>query len=111
MQANLLKSFTFIEWSAAAVLALLALCYNEIAGVFSRHMIIHIALMTVAAPVLASLLRKLRHSFIHPASVATLCSVITLQAAVFFAWHSPPGVVLAMEGPAGALLMQATLLF
>jgi putative membrane protein len=111
MQANLLKSFTLMEWAAVAVLALLALCYIEIAGVFSRHMIIHIALMAVAAPVMASLLRKLRHSFTQPASVATLCAVITLQAALFLAWHSPPGVGLALGGPAGALLMQATLLF
>jgi putative membrane protein len=111
MQANLLKLFSFMELAALAVLALLALCYIEIAGVFSRHMIIHIALMAVAAPVMASLLRKLRHSFTQPASAATLCMIITLQAALFLAWHSPRGVGLAMDGPAGALLMQATLLF
>jgi putative membrane protein len=111
MQANLLKSFTLMEGAAVAVLALLALCYIEIAGVFSRHMIIHIALMAVAAPVMASLLRKLRHSFTQPVSVASVCMIITLQAALFLAWHSPPGVSLAMSGTAGALLMQATLLF
>jgi putative membrane protein len=54
MQANLLKSFTLMEGAAVAVLALLALWYIEIAGIFSRHMIIHIALMTVAAPITAS---------------------------------------------------------
>lgn len=111
MQANLLKSFAFMELTALAVLALLALCYVEIAGVFSRHMIIHIALMTVAAPVLASLLLRLRYSFAKPASVATLFAAIILQAVLLFAWHSPPGIGLAMEGHAGALLMQATLLF
>lgn len=111
MQAISLKSFNFMELSAVAVLALLALCHNQIAGVFSRHMIIHIALMAVAAPVFASLLRKLCHSYTQPAGVATLGVVITLQAALFFAWHSPPGVGLAMRGPAGALLMQATLFF
>ena len=111
MQANPLKSFAFMELAALAVLALLAFCYVEIAGVFSRHMIIHIALMTVAAPVLASLLLKLRYSSAKPASVSTLFAAITLQAALLFAWHSPPGIGLAMEGHAGALLMQATLLF
>ncbi len=111
MQANLLKSFAFMELAALAVLALLTLYYVEIAGAFSRHMIIHIALMTVVAPVLASLLQKLRYSSAKPASVATLFAVITLQAALLFAWHSPPGIGLAMEGHAGALLMQATLLF
>lgn len=99
-----------MELSALAVLALLTLCYVEIAGAFSRHMIIHIALMTVAAPVLASLLLKLRYSSIKPASVSTLFTVVTLQAALLFAWHSPPGIGLAMAGHAGTLLMQVTLL-
>lgn len=111
MQANLLKSFAFIELAALAVLAFLALCYVEFAGAFSRHMIIHIALMTVAAPVLASLLLKLRYSSAKSASASTLFSAITLQAVLLFAWHSPLGIGLAMEGQAGALLMQATLLF
>ncbi|TAK59934.1 cytochrome c oxidase assembly protein [Methylobacter sp.] len=111
MQANLLKSFAFMESAALAVLALLGLCYVEIAGTFSRHMIIHIALMTVAAPVLASLLLKLRYSSAKPASISTLFAAITLQAALLMAWHSPLGIGLAMEGHAGALLMQATLLF
>lgn len=110
MQTNPLKSFAFMELSALAVLALLTLCYVEIAGVFSRHMIIHIALMTVVAPVLASLLLKLRYPSVKPAGVSTLFTVITLQAALLFAWHSPPGIGLAMAGHAGALLMQATLL-
>jgi len=111
MQANLLKSLAAMELAALAVLALLALCYVGIAGAFSRHMIVHIALMTVAAPVLASLFLKLRYSSAKPASVSTLFAAITLQAALLFAWHSPPGIGLAMEGHAGALLMQATLLF
>lgn len=110
MQTNPLKSFAFMELSALAVLTLLTLCYVEIAGVFSRHMIIHIALMTVAAPVLATLLLKLRYPSFKPAGVSTLFAVITLQAALLFAWHSPPGIGLAMAGHAGALLMQATLL-
>ncbi len=111
MQAKLLKSFAFIELAALTVLALLAFCYVEIAGVFSRHMIVHIALMTVAAPVLAGLLVKLRYSSVKPASVSILFSAIVLQAALLFAWHSPQGIGLAMAGQAGALLIHASLLF
>lgn len=111
MQTNLLKSFAFMELSALAVLALLSFCYAEIAGVFSRHMIIHIALMTVAAPVLASLLLQRRNLSTQPASVSTLVAAIALQSALLFAWHSPLGIGLVMNGHAGDLLMQATLLF
>ncbi|MFA5017286.1 MAG: cytochrome c oxidase assembly protein [Methylobacter sp.] len=108
MQAYPLKSFAFMELAALTVLVLLGFCYVENAGVFSRHMIIHIALMTVAAPVLASLLLKLSAK---SASVSTLFAAVTLQAALLFAWHSPLGVGLAMKGHAGTLLMQATLFF
>ncbi len=111
MQANLLKSFAFMELAALAVLALLTLCYAEFAGAFSRHMIIHIALMTVVAPVLASWILKLRYSSAKPASAATLFAVIVLQTGLLFAWHSPPGIGLAMQEHGGALFMQATLLF
>jgi len=108
MQAYPLKSFAFMELAALAVLVLLGFCYVENAGVFSRHMIIHIALMTVAAPVLASLLLKLSAK---SASVSTLFAAVTLQAALLLAWHSPLGIGLAMKGHAGTLLMQATLFF
>jgi putative membrane protein len=111
MQANLLKSLALMELAALAVLALLAFCYVDMAGAFSRHMIIHIALMTVAAPILASLLLKLRYSAARSASVSTLFIAITLQAALLLAWHSPSGIGLAMGGHTGALLMQASLLF
>ncbi|TRW96135.1 cytochrome c oxidase assembly protein [Candidatus Methylobacter oryzae] len=104
MQANLLKSF------ALTVLALLTFCYVEMAGAFSRHMIIHMALMTAAAPILALKLRYLSSQ--QSASVSTLVAAIILQLALLFAWHSPPGIRLAMAGGhGGALLMQASLLF
>lgn len=111
MQANLLKPFVVMELAALAVLALLAFCYVDLAGAFSRHMIVHIAVMTVAAPVLASLFLKLGYTSSQPARVSTLFAVVTLQAVLLFAWHSPPGIGLAMKGHAGAWLMQATLLF
>lgn len=111
MQANHLKSFTFMELAALAVLALLTFCYIEVAGAFSRHMIIHIVLMTVAAPFLAGLLLNRGYLSAGSTGVATLFAAILLQGALLFAWHSPPGIGLAMKGPAWALPMQATLLF
>lgn len=99
-----------MELTALAILALLAFCYTEIAGIFSRHMIIHIALMTVAAPILAGLLLRRRYLSSKSASLSTLFAAIIVQAALLFAWHSPPGISLAMDGHAGALIMQATLL-
>ncbi|MDD5460246.1 MAG: cytochrome c oxidase assembly protein [Methylococcales bacterium] len=111
MQANQLKTSIWIELTALTVLALLVFCYIEFAGAFSRHMIVHIALMTVAAPVLASWLLKWRYSSPRPASMTKLLAAIALQAALLFAWHSPAGIGLAMGRHVGALLMQATLLF
>lgn len=110
MQANPLKSFAFIEFAALVVLALLAFCYVENAGFFSRHMTIHIALMTVAAPVLASLLLKLRYASAKSGSGSTLFAATGLQIAFLFAWHSPLAIGFTMKGQTGALLMSVTLL-
>lgn len=107
MHSNLLKSFA---WMELAALALLAFCYAEIAGMFSRHMIIHIALMTVAAPVLASSVLKRWNLTTHAAHVSTLFAAIIMQTALLFAWHSPPGIGFAMDSHAGALVIQITLL-
>jgi putative membrane protein len=74
-------------------------------------MIVHIALMTVAAPVLASLLIKPGYLSSKSDGVPSLFAAIALQAVLLFIWHSPRGIGLAMTGRAGALLMQASLLF
>jgi putative membrane protein len=110
MQANRFKSSIVMELAALSVLALLAFCYAEIAGVFSRHMIVHIVLMNVAAPVLASLLLKSRYASIKNASLSMLSAAIAVQALLLFAWHSPPGIGLAMDSRSVALFMQITLL-
>lgn len=109
MQTNLLKSFNLIDLAPLIVLALLALCYVEFAGAFSRHMIIHIVLMTVAAPILAGLFLKQYYSSVKPASIPALSAALTLQIVLLFTWHSPPGIGLMMEGHTGALIMHATL--
>lgn len=99
--------FVFVELAAVSVLAFLAFCYGEIAGLFSRHMIIHITLMTIVAPVLAGLLQKLASSVSQLISVRSLAASTVLQMALFFAWHSPPGLAAIGHGNDG--IMQATL--
>ncbi|MGJ0484564.1 MAG: cytochrome c oxidase assembly protein [Methylomicrobium sp.] len=101
--------FVFVELAAVSVLAFLAFCYGEIAGLFSRHMIIHIILMTIAAPVLASLLQKSAYSVTPLISIRSLAASTILQMALFFAWHSPPGW--AAIGQGNDAIMQATLFF
>ncbi|MBB4659656.1 cytochrome c oxidase assembly protein [Parvularcula dongshanensis] len=90
---------------AVAGLSLLA-CLPLATGHLSRHMIVHILLMSVAAPALALLGQTSRsRRFDLPLLPATL-----LQLGVFFAWHSPPGLALGMSGPLAMLAMQGSLL-
>lgn len=110
MRVGSLASLTLIELAALAGLGLLAVCYLEFAGAFSRHMILHIALMTGVAPLLASRLRG--RVALKPVSAGPwrLLAAAVTQLVVFFAWHSPPGMTLAMAGDGGAAAMQLSLL-
>jgi putative membrane protein len=104
------KYVSVIELAALAVLGLLAVYYAGPAGPLSRHMIVHIALMTAVAPVISSSLLNMRYLPVNPASIRTLISAMTVQIIVLLAWHSPPGIGLTMKGHAGSWLMQITLL-
>lgn len=109
MQAKPLNLLTFSKLLGLSALAFLLLYRDEIRGLQSCRMVTHIALMTIAAPVLANLLRKQFHSAIELASITSLPAATLLQTALFFAWHSPPGLAMAGEGSNG--VMQATLFF
>jgi len=110
MRVRPLNLLTFAELSLLAALAFLPLYHDEIRGQQSCRMITHIALMTIAAPVLAGWLRKQARSATELASMTSLPAATALQAALFIAWHSPPG--LAMAGHGGdSIIMQATLFF
>ncbi|MGZ5051517.1 MAG: cytochrome c oxidase assembly protein [Methylobacter sp.] len=106
MQTKPLTLIALVEFSALSSLLLLAFFYTESAGVFSRHMIIHIALMTVAAPVVAGLL----HGFTSSATgFSGLCAAATLQTVMLFIWHAPSAISLTMHDHGKALWLQAML--
>lgn len=107
MQTSPIKLFAFVELAVVSLLAFLALCYAETAGAFSRHMMLHIALMTVVAPVLAAFLRS-SVLFIEFTGIKSLSAAALLQAGSFFAWHSPSGLTSMSQFGSGAF--QATLL-
>jgi len=104
------QSLRIIEWAAIAGLALLTLSYITLAGHLSRHMILHIALMNGAAPLLAA--RLIRY---YPTQVSQnhwhLLIAATAQLALFFTWHSPPVMALAMHNLVLGVVMQLSLLF
>jgi putative membrane protein len=100
---------TFAELLLLPAVAFLTLYREEIGGILSCRMITHIMLMTIAAPVLANLLRKQVHSATEFAGMKSLPAATSLQIVLFFAWHSPPGLVTAGQGGNG--VMQATLFF
>jgi putative membrane protein len=109
MQAKSMKLFTLGELPVLSLLAFLVFCYGEIAGVFSRHMIVHIALMTGVAPLLAGMIRQLPLLDTKFSGIKSLLAATLVQSALFFAWHSPPGLTSIAHG--GGWGMQATLLF
>lgn len=109
MRVRPFNLLTFAEFLVLSAIAFLPLYRNEICGLQSCRMVIHIALMAIAAPVLANLLRKQTRSATEFANLTALPSATFLQIALFFAWHSPPGLALAGQG--GDSVMQATLFF
>jgi putative membrane protein len=104
MQASPIKSFAFVELAVVSLLAFLAFCYAENVGVLSRHMLLHIALMTVVAPILAASLRS-SDLFIRLTGIKSLSTAALLQAASFFAWHSPPGLTAMGHGAVSPVLL------
>jgi putative membrane protein len=104
MQTSPIKSFAFVELAVVSLLAFLAFCYVENAGVLSRHMLLHIALMTVVAPILAASLRS-SDLFIRLTGIKSLSAAALLQASSFFAWHSPPGLTAMGHGAVQTTLL------
>lgn len=101
------KAFNAIELAAYAALAMLAVFYLLAAGPLSRHMILHIALMTGLAPLIASAARKRWHA---SSNSLMLLLATAVQLLAFFIWHSPQAMTLAMHSLLGGILMQLTLL-
>ena len=102
------KTFPLVELAALIAGALLVACYMA-AGHFTRHMLIHIGLMTVLAPLLASFAQRWGRLPLAPPPGFLLC-VTLLQLLLFFYWHSPAGVGVMHGSLSGSLLMQGSLL-
>lgn len=107
------KSNTTIHWADWAALAgalMFAGAYVTVAGHFTRHMILHIGLMTLLAPLLARQAQRWHNTDRWMERPAFLVAATVAQLLLFFVWHSPPGVGLMMASPWAGALMQVSLL-
>lgn len=110
MRMRLGRYFTFLELAAFLVCLLLAVCYSAAAGHLTRHMLLHIGLMTVLAPLLAAWLRRCHRPFPGAAEPWFLPLATLLQLVAFFVWHSPQLLAWIMSSPFLHTVMQAMLL-
>jgi len=107
MQTKPITSFTLGELTVLPLGVFFVFHYADSAGVLSRHMIIHILLMTLAAPVAAGRARRLAGLAGEFTGIQSLLAATFLQAGLFFAWHSPPGLSSITHG--GEWVMHASL--
>lgn len=110
MPPSLTRSPSPISLAASAVLLLLAVFYVAASGALSRHMILHIALMTGLAPLIVHLFLKRTPARAPVTRGSNLLTATALQLLLFFIWHSPRGMSMAMESLVGQVVMQASLL-
>lgn len=73
------------------------------------HMLLHVLLMSVVAPLGMTTLRRISRRRWH-SSPAQLWMAALLQLGVFLYWHSPSAMMFAMHAGGGAALMQGSLL-
>lgn len=90
MQAKPIKLFTLGELTVLSLATFCIFYYGEISGVLSRHMITHILLMTLVAPILAGTVRSRAGLAGKFTGIKSLLAATFIQAGLFFAWHSPP---------------------
>lgn len=75
-----------------------------------RHMLLHIALMTMVAPLAAYALVVCRPAMPRNPSPGKLWLATVLQVLLFLFWHTPYGMMTAMHADGGELLLQGSLL-
>ncbi len=102
--------FTLLELAAFAVSLLLVACYIAAAGHLTRHMLLHIGLMTVLAPLLASWMQRYNRPFPGADVPWFLPSATMAQLVLFFIWHSPQVLSWMMSSPVLHSAMQVVLL-
>jgi putative membrane protein len=99
MRARIGNPYTLLELAVLLVSLVLAASYMSAAGHFTRHMLLHIGLMTVLAPLLASWMLRMGRSLPAAHSPGFLPVVTLLQLLLFFAWHAPGTLAWMMDAP------------
>jgi putative membrane protein len=95
---------------AGFALLLLFFSAHLTSGMLSRHMLVHIALMSLLAPAVAlQLWQPLRRRGAR-FPLMLLLGAAALQIVVFAAWHSPPGLAAGMATRFSGAVMQFSLL-
>lgn len=109
MNTSPLRNLLRFEFVAAILLVAVYYSYNATVGALSRHMLLHILIMALLAPLAAVFL--LRWTAIKPffCRRRVLWIATISQLMVFLGWHSPPGMGFAMATDAGMMTMAATL--
>lgn len=109
MRVRIGNSFTMLELAILVVSLLLAACYSAAAGHLTRHMLLHVGLMAVLAPLAASWLQR-RHWHLAGADSGSFLWWITVaQLLLFFLWHTPRVMAWMMSSPLHALVSQVSL--
>lgn len=102
--------FRLLELAALVISLLLLACYTVAAGHLTRHMLLHIGLMTVLAPLLASWMQRNQKPFPGAAVPWFLPLATIAQLVLFFIWHSPQMLIWMMSSPILHSTMQVVLL-
>lgn len=110
MRLRIGNPFTLLELAALVVSVLLAACYSSAAGHLTRHMLLHVGLMTVLAPLIASWMQRCNWQFPGAKTPWFLTFVTILQLVLFFVWHSPQVLTWMMNSPVLHSLLQGVLL-
>lgn len=95
--------------AAAACLAIGWTLLDASPGPLSRHMIAHVVLMNVVAPLLALAIVATGRGTVLFASGRSLVAATTVQLALLWAWHAPAAVTFSSQSVSGHALMQASL--
>lgn len=108
MRARSGKTLTLLELVLAVSLLLIG-SYTAAAGHFTRHMLVHLGLMAVLAPLAASWMQ--RHGWQIPGVKrgGFLMWATIAQLLLFFLWHSPAVMTRMMVSPALAATMYLAL--
>lgn len=108
MRARFGATLTLLELVLAAGLLLIG-WYTAAAGHFTRHMLLHLGLMAVLAPLAASWLQRRGWQLPGVARGGFLLWATLAQLLLFFLWHSPAVMSWMMHSPALACAMYVTL--